>query len=310
MQDFNAFKFLIESLNWTLYFQGKSMPKISVAHSPDADDLFMYYAIAFGWVETPIKFQNIALDIQTLNLLALQKKYEVSAISFGVYPLISQDYALLRTGISFGNGYGPKLIKKRNTTLKKNFRVALSGQHTSNALLFQIKYPQAKIIYKNFLEIENAVLNGEVDAGVLIHESILDFDSSLVVEAHLWDIWLELSKSELPLPLGGMAISRSIPLMQAIKIEESLTRAVEIAVNYKELLSKMLLERSLVRVDSKNLNTYLNLYANSHSISLNNLQLEALERFFALGYENGFYTQTLNPLEYLIPKEYKDLRYG
>lgn len=286
------------------------MRQIRIAHSPDADDLFMYYAIVFGWVDTPCPFENIALDIQSLNALALQKTYEVSAISFGVYPLISQDYALLKTGVSFGEGYGPKLIKKHDKILKKNFKVALSGEHTSNALLFRLKYPQARIVYKNFLEIEEAVLSGEVDAGVLIHESILNFDSSLVVEAHLWDIWLEMAGKELPLPLGGMAISRSIPLIQAIAIEEALTKAVKLAVKSKTSLSKMLLERSLVRVDSQDLETYLSLYANTESISLSETQLEAIEKLFALGYDGRFYPNKLDPRDCLIPNEYLALRYS
>lgn len=286
------------------------MQKICVAHSPDADDLFMYYAIVFGWIDTPVTFENIALDIQTLNALALQKKYEVSAISFGVYPLIAQDYALLNTGVSFGQGYGPKLIKKRSTQLKKNFKVALSGEHTSNALLFRLKYPQARIIYKNFLDIEQAVLSGEVDAGVLIHESILHFDPSLEIEAHLWDIWLDLIKKELPLPLGGMAISRSLPLIRSIAIEEALQKAVKIATKHKNLLSKMLLDRSLVRVNAQDLETYLNLYANADSISLNEEQLSAIETLFALGYDHGIYPLKLKPKDYFLPTEYKSLRYS
>ena len=286
------------------------MQNISIAHSPDADDLFMYYAIVFGWVETPLKFHNIALDIQTLNALALQKKYEVSAISFGVYPLIFKDYALLSTGISFGNGYGPKLIKKATTKLKRNFKVALSGEHTSNALLFRLKYPEARIVYKNFLDIEEAVLSGEVDAGVLIHESILNFHPSLLVEASLWEIWLELAQKELPLPLGGMAISRSIPLNRSIAIQECLTKAVKIATRYKNLLSKMLLDRKLVRVNAKDLKKYLTLYANPESVTFNSAQLEGIERLFALGYDGGFYPQKLNPLDCLIPTEYATLRYS
>ncbi len=92
---------------------------INVAHSPDADDLFMYYAIVFGWVDsTNLRFSNTAKDIQTLNLDTLQGKYDISAISFALYPLIAQNYALLRTGVSFGNGYGPKLIKKKEKYAK------------------------------------------------------------------------------------------------------------------------------------------------------------------------------------------------
>lgn len=285
------------------------MKKIIVAHSPDADDLFMYYAIVFGWITPPTRFENIALDIQTLNRLALQKTYPITAISFALYPLIAQDYALLKTGVSFGEGYGPKLVKKRGAKLKRNFKVALSGEHTSNALLFRIYYPQARIVYKNFLEIEKAVLDGEVDAGVLIHESILNFDESLEVEAHLWDIWCELAKDELPLPLGGMALSRSIPLTQAIKYEQTLIDAVKIATHHKPLLSKMLLERGLIRVNSDELNTYLNLYANEYSVCLSEIQYKAIDKLFELGYNAGFYSQKLLSQDYIIPQEYKELRY-
>lgn len=285
------------------------MKKIIVAHSPDADDLFMYYAIVFGWVTPPTSFENIALDIQTLNALALQKTYPITAISFALYPLIAKDYALLKTGVSFGEGYGPKLIKKKGAKLKRNFKVALSGEHTSNALLFRIYYPDARIVYKNFLEIEKCVLEGKVDAGVLIHESILNFDQSLEVEAHLWDIWCELAKEDLPLPLGGMALSRSIPLIQAISYEQTLIKAVKIATHHKPLLSKMLLQRGLIRVNPQELETYLNLYANHHSICLNDLQYKAIDKLFELGYNAGFYTQKLLSKDYIIPQEYKELRY-
>ncbi|EAL8128209.1 S-ribosylhomocysteine lyase, partial [Campylobacter coli] len=202
---------------------------ITIAHSPDADDIFMYMAIKLGWIGNDFDYKNTALDIQTLNDLALKNEFDATAISFGLYPLIAKEYALLRTAVSFGEGYGPKLIKKQNTHLKRNFKVALSGANTTNALIFRMKYPEARIIYKNFLEIENAVLSGEVDAGVLIHESILEFDSNLCVEAEIWDIWLELAQENLPLPLGGMALRRSLPLSDAIKIERDLTNAVKIA---------------------------------------------------------------------------------
>ena len=121
------------------------MKNICVAHSPDADDIFMYMAIKFGWVSSSnLSFSNTALDIQTLNEFALSGKFDVSAISFGLYPLISDDYALLRTAVSFGEGYGPKLIKKKGANLKPNFKVALSGENTTNALIFRIAYPKAK----------------------------------------------------------------------------------------------------------------------------------------------------------------------
>ena len=282
------------------------MKNISVAHSPDADDIFMYSAINLGWVGSEIlRFSSKADDIETLNKSALRGEFDASAISFGLYPFIWQDYALLRTAVSFGNGYGPKLIKKKGVNLKTNFTVALSGEYTTNALLFKIAYPNARVIYKNFLDIESAVLSGEVDAGVLIHESILEFSSELCVEREIWDIWCELRGDEsLPLPLGGMAIRRSLPLTDAIECERVLTKAVKIAYDNKNLLSKMLLERNLVRVDDKKLEIYLNLYANDSSINMDETQIKALNRLFEIGFERGFYSALIKAEPNLIPSEY------
>ncbi len=282
----------------------------TVAHSPDADDIFMYYAIKFGWVTSPFALSNVALDIETLNKSTLEGIYDISAISFALYPHIANSYALLRTGMSFGNGYGPKIVKLKDKILKKHFKVALSGENTTNAMLFRLKYPEARIYYMNFLDIEGAVLDGSVDAGVLIHESILNFSSRLEVYAHVWDIWLELCKEELPLPLGGMALRRSIPLNKAIILEEILSKAIKIGLKYKPLLSNMLLENKLVRVDSKDLDTYLNLYANDDSHSLSAVQIRALDKMYKLGYEAGVYRRLIKTEDYLIPKEYKELRYS
>ena len=285
------------------------MSKILVAHSPDADDIFMYYAIYFGWVNSKnIKFENIALDIESLNQAALESKYLISAISFGAYPFIKNDYALLNTAVSFGNGYGPKLIKKKNRVLKKNFKVALSGALTTNAMIFKMRYKDARIIYKNFLDIENSILSGEVDAGVLIHESILNFDKNLEVEANLWDIWLELIKEELPLPLGGMVLCRSIPLLRAIECQKLLTKSVSLAVNNKKVLIPML--KNFVRINEKDLHTYLDMYANKDSISLNEKQIKAIDALLKIGFNNGIYKNLIKVDDCLIPTEYEGLRFS
>ncbi len=286
---------------------------ISVAHSPDADDIFMYYAIKFGWIDCPIKnktFKNIALDIETLNQEALKNTYDVSAISFGLYPKIANDYALLPTATSFGNGYGPKLVKKKGVKLKKDFRVALSGEHTTNALLFKIYYKHARIAYMNFLDIEKAVLEGKAHAGVLIHENILDFHDELEVEKELWDVWKELIEMDLPLPLGGMAIRRSIPLYRTILIKKALIKAVEVALKHQNLLSEMLLERSLIRVNKEQLKTYLNLYANETSTRLNEIQILAIDKLFELGYQHGFYANLLKTKDCLLTDEYLKYRFS
>ena len=285
------------------------MKQIELAHSPDADDIFMYFAIKFGWVDTKdYEFTNIGLDIETLNVEALNGTYDVSAISFGMYPLIKDEYALLRTAVSFGDGYGPKLIKRKDKKLKRNFKVALSGKYTTNAMLFRLYYPEARPVYMDFLEIEMAVVNGEVDAGVLIHESILDFDESLEVEKEIWDIWVELAGEGLPLPLGGMAIRRSLPLNRAIDIENILIDGVKVANEKKEELCKRLEEEKLVRISDAMLTKYLDMYASDESVELSELQLKALDKLYELGFEKGIFSEPVKTEDYLIPKEYEALR--
>lgn len=285
---------------------------MKIAHSPDADDIFMYYAIKFGWVtQEGVEFDNIALDIETLNVEALAGTYDITAISFALYPLIKEEYALLRTAVSFGEGYGPKLIKRKGEKLKRNFKVALSGKYTTNALLFRIAYPDARITYMNFLEIEEAVRSGKVDAGVLIHESILTFGDELEVERELWDVWQELCGDKtLPLPLGGMAIRRSLPLTKAIAYEQTLTKAVEVARERKDELCELLVKNNLVRIEGKTLERYLELYANDDSISLSKLQYKAIDKLYELGYRHGYYNELIRAEEYTIPTEYTELRKG
>ncbi len=282
---------------------------IKIAHSPDADDIFMYYAIKFGWVDTKdYNFENYALDIETLNVKALENEFPVTAISFALYPKIRDEYALLRTAVSFGQGYGPKLIKKKGKRLRDNLKLALSGENTTNAMLIRLRYPNARIKYMNFLEIEQAVVRGEVDAGVLIHESILDFDKSLEVELELWEWWLELAGKELPLPLGGMALRRSLPLNRAIELEDILIEGVRAAVERKKELSDLLVEKNLVRIEDKMLEQYLNMYASDESITLSPLQIEALDKLFEIGQKHGEYDCLIKTEDYLIPKEYKKYR--
>ena len=141
----------------------------------------------------------------------------------------------------------------------------------------------------------------------IIHESILEFDESLCVEAEIWDLWQEFAPN-LPLPLGGMALRRSLPLSDAIKIEKDLTKAVFIADNNRKILASMLMQRNLIRVDEQKLDVYLNLYANKNSISMSEIQLKALDMLFKLGYDYKFYDKIIQVKDYLIPLEYEELR--
>jgi len=114
----------------------------------------------------------------------------------------------------------------------------------------------------------------------------------------------------LPLPLGGMAIRRSLPLTKAIEYEATLTKAVKVARDHKDRLSKMLIERNLVRIDAPTLDKYLELYANDDSITLSDLQYEAIDKLYEIGYKHGFYDTLVKIKDYLIPIEYKELRFS
>ena len=154
------------------------------------------------------------------------------------------------------------------------------------------------------------MLSGEVDAGVLIHESILNFSDQLCVEREIWDIWSELNGENLPLPLGGMALRRSLPITDAIECERVLSEAVRIATSHKPFLSHMLMERNLIRVGKEELKTYLNLYANDESISMNETQLKALNKLYQIGYDKGFFEKAIDVNDYLIPTEYNEVRFS
>jgi 1,4-dihydroxy-6-naphthoate synthase len=225
-----------------------------------------------------------------------------------MYPLIRDNYALLRTAVSFGEGYGPKLIRRKEKRLKRNFKVALSGKYTTNAMLFRIYYPEARPVYMDFLEIEQAVVSGAVDAGVLIHESILDYDESLEVEKEIWDIWAELAGEGLPLPLGGMAVRRSLPLNRAIDIENILIDGVKVANDRKDELCAKLEADALVRISDKMLTKYLDMYASDESVELSPLQLKALDRLYEIGFEHGLWEVAIKTEDYLLPREYEGLR--
>ncbi len=188
--------------------------------------------------------------------------------------------------------------------------MALSGKHTTNAMLFRMAYPEARITYMNFLEIEDAVKNGDVDAGVLIHESILTFNDELEVEREMWDIWQDLAGPGLPLPLGGMAIRRSLPLTSAIAYEQVLTDAVRVARERKKELCDRLVEENLVRIEGATLERYLELYANDDSVELSPLQYKAIDKLFELGYKHGFYETQIKAEDFTLPTEYTELRKG
>ena len=187
---------------------------IHVAHSPDSDDAFMFYALAEGKIDTgDLRYEHELSDIESLNQRARRKELDVSAVSIHAYAYIADDYALLNSGSSMGDGYGPRLVGKRPSTDAKvearGKRIAVPGLMTTAYLALRLWQPDFEPVVTPFDQIEDAVHKGEVDLGLLIHEGQLTYaDDGLNLWVDLGEWWL--ADTGLPLPLGGNVVRRDL----------------------------------------------------------------------------------------------------
>jgi 1,4-dihydroxy-6-naphthoate synthase len=192
------------------------MPKtIRVAHSPDSDDAFMFYALAEGKVDTGnLRYVHELSDIESLNQRARQADLEVTAVSIHAYAYLWRDYALLSSGSSMGDGYGPRLVSTAPApadvrSALQSRRIAVPGTLTTAYLALKLYQPECATEVVPFDEIEDAVHRGDVDVGLLIHEGQLTYsDSGLHLWGDLGAWWM--AETGLPLPLGGNAVRRDL----------------------------------------------------------------------------------------------------
>jgi 1,4-dihydroxy-6-naphthoate synthase len=192
------------------------MPRtIRVAHSPDSDDAFMFYALAEGKLDTgDLRYAHELSDIESLNQRARQAELEVTAVSIHAYAYLWRDYALLGSGSSMGDGYGPRLVSLRPRPADpraalRGLRVGVPGPLTTAFLALKLYQPNVTTVVIPFDRIEEAVHHGEVDVGLLIHEGQLTYaDTGLHLWADLGAWWLE--ETGLPLPLGGNVVRRDL----------------------------------------------------------------------------------------------------
>src|SRR5215510_4051685 len=210
--------------------------EIKLAHSPDSDDAFMFYALATHKLATPgYKYTHILSDIQTLNEAALEETYDVTAVSFAAYPSIRDKYILLDCGASFGEGYGPivvgaKPMKKEDV---KGRRIAVPGLKTSAYLALKLFEPDFEAVVMPFDKILDAVQNEMVEAGLLIHEGQLLFPQlglHKVLDLGVW--WQE--QTGLPLPLGGNAVRRALGPELGRLIAKTIRDIVEYGLEHRE----------------------------------------------------------------------------
>ena len=206
---------------------------ITVAHSPDSDDAFMFYGLATNKLETEgLKFEHTLKDIQTLNEDAQKGVFDVTAISFHAYAYVSDKYALLPHGASIGDNYGPIVVSKepRDASEIGSMKIAIPGEMTSAFLALRIYNPDFQYVVVPFDEIIEAVQKGDVDAGLLIHEGQLFYNQmglNKVLDLGEW--WHE--KTGLPLPMGGNVIRRDLgpELMQRVSkyLHQSIVYSME-----------------------------------------------------------------------------------
>ncbi len=209
---------------------------ITVAHSPDSDDAFMFYGLATNKLETNnLKFEHTLKDIQTLNEDAKNGVYDVTAISFHAYAYISDKYALLPHGASIGDKYGPILVSKEKRSPEEipNMKIAIPGELTSAFLALRIYNQDFEYVVVPFDEIIETVQKGKADAGLLIHEGQLFYKQiGLVKVLDLGEWWFE--KTGLPLPMGGNAIRRELGADLIKEVSKCLHKSIVYSMDNRE----------------------------------------------------------------------------
>jgi 1,4-dihydroxy-6-naphthoate synthase len=264
--------------------------EISIAHSPDSDDAFMFYGLATNKVQVPgLRFSHTLCDIQTLNQKAMQDagEYDVTAISFHAYPYIQHNYALMTCGGSVGEGYGPMIVSPRvyspdEITTKK---IAVPGKLTTAYLALKLLAPQIETEVVPFDQIIPAVLRGDYEAGLIIHEGQLTYDRSglhRILDLGKW--WLQ--QTSLPLPLGGNAIRRSLGKERIASISSALRESIQYALEHRDqaLAYAMQFARDL---DTPLADQFVGMYVNQRTLDYGEDGKEAIRRLLTSGYEAG-----------------------
>ena len=265
------------------------MPRtIHVAHSPDSDDAFMFYALAEGKVDTGgLRYFHELQDIETLNQRALRAELEVTAVSIHAYAYLADRYALLPHGASMGDGYGPRLVAREpmDRSDVRGKRVAIPGPLTSAFLALRLYEPDFVPVPTPFDEIEEAVEEGAVDLGLLIHEGQLTYgDRGLHLVADMGAWWLE--ETRLPLPLGGNVVRKDLGAEMTRDISRHLRASIAYGLEHRAgaLDHAMQYARGLERSRA---DTFVGMYVNDWTLDYGPRGREAVRRFLQRGHEAG-----------------------
>jgi 1,4-dihydroxy-6-naphthoate synthase len=261
---------------------------IHLAHSPDSDDAFMFYALADGQIDTQgISYVHELQDIETLNGRALRGELDVTAVSIHAYAYLSDQYALLPHGASMGDGYGPMLVSTKPMTREDiaGQRIAVPGLMTSAYLALRLFQPDFIPVVVPFDQIEKAVLGGGVVAGLLIHEGQLTYqDEGLHLIADMGAWWLE--KTGLPLPLGGNVIRKDMPRDLQKKVSRHLRASIAYGLDHRKnaLDHAMRYARGL---DRGKADTFVGMYVNDWTLDYGERGRRAIRLFLDEGVKSG-----------------------
>jgi len=264
------------------------MNTIHVAHSPDSDDAFMFYALATGKIETGgIEFVHHLDDIESLNLAAMSGKYEVTAVSIHAYAYLADQYALLNSGASMGEGYGPVLVARESfsSDCLEDKLVAVPGEKTSALLALRLYSPGISTRVVRFDEIIPAVIDGKVDAGLVIHEGQLFYERqglSKILDLGEW--WQ--NETGLPLPLGGNAVRRDLGPEEVQRIAGLIKESIRYALEHREEALEYALDfgRGLTSEEG---DRFVGMYVNNRTLDYGAEGREAVQMFLDRGFEAG-----------------------
>jgi len=260
--------------------------KIVVAHSPDSDDAFMFYGLASGAVDTHgMEVAQVLADIETLNRAAFEGRYEVTAVSFHAYAHLADRYALLPHGASMGDKYGPILVARRPIVAPPesgklaDLTIAIPGRLTSAFLALQLYDPAVNVVVMPFDQIQLAVAEGRVDAGLLIHEGQLTYAADglqKVVDLGEW--WFERTDG-LPLPLGGNIIRRDLGVDMMRQVSKMLHDSIAHALSHRA--EAVAYAQQFGRgLDERDTDKFVGMYVNQLTLDYGSRGRQALERFF------------------------------
>jgi len=270
--------------------------EIRLAHSPDSDDAFMFYALATHKVRTPgLKFAHVLADIETLNRAANEETYDVTALSFAAYPYLREKYVLLGCGASFGEGYGPTVVASHalHRADLNGKRIAVPGLRTTGYLTLKLLEPNFEAVIIPFDKILDAVRDGTVDAGLLIHEGQLLFAQAglhRVVDLGQW--WQE--QTGLPLPLGGNAIRRALGPDLGLQVARALRQSVSFALEHREEALNYALQFAR-NMDPDMADKFVGMYVNRWTLSYGEQGRQAVRELLSRGAAAGVIQGSADP---------------